>query len=162
MKCTRHFFPLYQQDLLIFFPEESISDVTSRLHLRNFGYFQQVQKVVDLVKAKGGKVAREPGPVKGGKSVIAFVEDPTGYKFELIQREPTPEPLCQVMLRVGDLDRSIAFYETVMVTVWDLCVIMVCLSPFHSHVNTKHFCLNFLSSLKLSASFFSIWYCLKY
>jgi lactoylglutathione lyase len=55
--------------------------------------------------------------VKGGKSVIAFVEDPTGYKFELIQREPTPEPLCQVMLRVGDLDRSIAFYETVMVTV---------------------------------------------
>jgi len=76
-----------------------------------------VQKVVDLVKAKGGKVTREPGPVKGGKSVIAFVEDPTVYKFELLQREPTPEPLCQVMLRVGDLDRSIAFYETVMVTV---------------------------------------------
>lgn len=117
MKCTRHFFLLYQRDLLIFPPEESISDITSRLHLRNFSYFQQVQKVVDLVKAKGGKVTREPGPVKGGKSVIAFVEDPTGYKFELIQREPTPEPLCQVMLRVGDLDRSIAFYETVMVTV---------------------------------------------
>lgn len=81
-----------------------------------FGHFgiavEDVQKVVDLVKAKGGKVTREPGPVKGGKSVIAFVEDPTGYKFELIQREPTPEPLCQVMLRVGDLDRSIAFYET--------------------------------------------------
>jgi predicted enzyme related to lactoylglutathione lyase len=100
-----------------FSPEESICDITSRLHLRNFCYFQQVQKVVDLVKAKGGKVTREPGPVKGGKSVIAFVEDPTGYKFELIQREPTPEPLCQVMLRVGDLDRSIAFYETVTVTV---------------------------------------------
>jgi len=69
--------------------------------------------MVDLIKAKGGKVTREPGPVKGGKSVIAFVEDPDGYKFELLQRGPTPEPLCQVMLRVGDLDRSINFYEKV-------------------------------------------------
>lgn len=65
------------------------------------------------MKAKGGKVSREAGPVKGGKTVIAFVDDPDGYKFELIQRGPTPEPLCQVMLRVGDLDRSIKFYEKV-------------------------------------------------
>eukprot|EP01018_Ginkgo_biloba_P030038 Gb_09776 [translate_table: standard] len=72
-----------------------------------------VYKVVDLIKAKGGNVTREPGPVKGGKSVIAFVEDPDGYKFELIQRGPTPEPLCQVMLRVGDLERSTNFYEKV-------------------------------------------------
>jgi predicted enzyme related to lactoylglutathione lyase len=71
----------------------------------------QVQKVVDIVKAKGGKVSREPGPVKGGKSIIAFVEDPDGYKFELIQRGPTPEPFCQVMLRVGDLERAVTFYE---------------------------------------------------
>eukprot|EP00244_Chara_vulgaris_P008181 TRINITY_DN312_c0_g1_i1.p1 TRINITY_DN312_c0_g1~~TRINITY_DN312_c0_g1_i1.p1 ORF type:complete len:295 (+),score=73.80 TRINITY_DN312_c0_g1_i1:322-1206(+) len=80
-----------------------------------FGHFgisvEDVRKVVELVKEKGGKVTREPGPVKGGKSVIAFVEDPNGYKFELIERPRTPEPLCQVMLRVGDLDRSIAFYE---------------------------------------------------
>lgn len=69
--------------------------------------------MVDLIKAKGGKVTREPGPVKGGSTVIAFVEDPDGYKFELIQRGPTLEPLCQVMLRVGDLDRSINFYEKV-------------------------------------------------
>ena len=74
----------------------------------------QVQKVVDLVKAKGGKVTRETGPVKGGKSIIAFVEDPDGYKFELIQRPATPEPLCQIMLRVGDLDRAIEFYEKVL------------------------------------------------
>lgn len=73
----------------------------------------QVQKVVDLVKAKGGKVTREPGPVKGGNSIIAFVEDPDGYKFELIQRPATPEPFCQVMLRVGDLDRAVQFYEKV-------------------------------------------------
>jgi len=71
--------------------------------------------VVDLVKAKGGKVAREPGPVKGGKSIIAFVEDPDGYKFELIQRPATPEPFCQVMLRVGDLDRAVQFYEKVLI-----------------------------------------------
>ncbi len=34
----------------------------------------------------GGKVTREPGPVKSGTSVIAFVEDPDGYKIELIER----------------------------------------------------------------------------
>ncbi|XP_040379984.1 lactoylglutathione lyase GLX1-like [Oryza brachyantha] len=80
-----------------------------------FGHFgiavEDVAKTVDLIKAKGGTVTREPGPVKGGNSVIAFVEDPDGYKFELIERGPTPEPLCQVMLRVGDLDRAISFYE---------------------------------------------------
>jgi lactoylglutathione lyase len=70
---------------------------------------------VELIKAKGGKVTREPGPVKGGTTVIAFVEDFDGYKFELLERGPTPEPLCQVMLRVGDLDRSITFYEKVRV-----------------------------------------------
>lgn len=80
-----------------------------------FGHFglavEDVQKTVDLVKSKGGKVSREPGPVKGGSSVIAFVDDPDGYKFELIQRPPTPEPFAQVCLRVGDMDRAIAFYE---------------------------------------------------
>ncbi|GAB4852626.1 hypothetical protein Ancab_016840 [Ancistrocladus abbreviatus] len=80
-----------------------------------FGHFgiavEDVAKTVELIKAKGGKVTREPGPVKGGSTVIAFIEDPDGYKFELLERGPTPEPLCQVMLRVGDLDRSITFYE---------------------------------------------------
>jgi lactoylglutathione lyase len=38
------------------------------------------------VKAKGGKVSREAGPMKHGGSVIAFVEDPDGYKIEFIQR----------------------------------------------------------------------------
>jgi hypothetical protein len=50
--------------------------------------------------------------VKGGKTHIAFVEDPTGYKFELIQREAeSPEPFAQVMLRVSNLDKSIKYYE---------------------------------------------------
>ncbi len=38
------------------------------------------------VKAQGGKVTREAGPTKFGGSVIAFVEDPDGYKIEFIQR----------------------------------------------------------------------------
>lgn len=58
-------------------------------------------------------MTREPGPVKGGNTVIAFIEDPDGFKFELLERGPTPEPLCQVMLRVGDLDRAINFYKKV-------------------------------------------------
>ncbi len=38
------------------------------------------------VRAAGGVVSREPGPVKGGSTMIAFVTDPDGYKIELIQR----------------------------------------------------------------------------
>ncbi len=39
----------------------------------------------DAIKARGGKVVREAGPMMHGKTVIAFVEDPDGYKVELIQ-----------------------------------------------------------------------------
>ncbi|MDY7573771.1 lactoylglutathione lyase [Actimicrobium sp. CCI2.3] len=38
------------------------------------------------IRAAGGKVVRDAGPVKGGTTIIAFVEDPDGYKIELIQR----------------------------------------------------------------------------
>lgn len=41
----------------------------------------------DAIKARGGNVTREAGPVKGGTTVIAFVTDPDGYKIELIQRD---------------------------------------------------------------------------
>jgi lactoylglutathione lyase len=41
----------------------------------------------DRIRAAGGKVSREAGPVKGGTTVIAFVEDPDGYKVELIERK---------------------------------------------------------------------------
>ena len=40
----------------------------------------------DEVKKRGGKVTREAGPMKHGTTVIAFVEDPDGYKIEFIQR----------------------------------------------------------------------------
>ena len=41
------------------------------------------------VRAKGGAVTREAGPVKGGTTVIAFVQDPDGYKIELIENKRT-------------------------------------------------------------------------
>lgn len=44
----------------------------------------------DCIRAQGGKVTREAGPVKGGKTIIAFVEDPDGYKIELIEKHPAP------------------------------------------------------------------------
>ena len=40
----------------------------------------------EKIRAAGGRVTREAGPVKGGTTVIAFVTDPDGYKIELIQR----------------------------------------------------------------------------
>jgi len=45
-----------------------------------------VAKACAAVKAKGGSVTREAGPVKGGTTVIAFVADPDGYKIEFIER----------------------------------------------------------------------------
>jgi len=44
-------------------------------------------KTCEAVRAKGGKVTREAGPVKGGTTVIAFVEDPDGYKIEFIEHK---------------------------------------------------------------------------
>ena len=44
-----------------------------------------IYRTCEQIKALGGKVTREPGPMKHGSTVIAFVEDPNGYKIELIQ-----------------------------------------------------------------------------
>ena len=55
-----------------------------------FGHFAvavpDAAAAVETVRAGGGKVTREAGPVKFGTTVIAFVEDPDGYKIELIER----------------------------------------------------------------------------
>lgn len=48
---------------------------------------EDIYAVCEQVRAKGGNITREPGPVKGGTTVIAFVTDPDGYKVELIQRK---------------------------------------------------------------------------
>ena len=48
---------------------------------------RDVAKACADVKAKGGSVTREAGPVKGGTTVIAFVADPDGYKIEFIEKK---------------------------------------------------------------------------
>lgn len=47
---------------------------------------ENAAQTCSAVKAQGGNVTREAGPVKGGTTVIAFVQDPDGYKIELIER----------------------------------------------------------------------------
>ena len=43
-----------------------------------------IYATIEAIRAAGGKITREPGPVLGGKTVIAFAEDPDGYKIEFI------------------------------------------------------------------------------
>ncbi len=47
---------------------------------------EDIYRTCDQLRAEGVKVVREPGPMKHGSTVIAFVEDPNGYRIELIQR----------------------------------------------------------------------------
>lgn len=49
-----------------------------------------IYRACNDIKARGGSVTREPGPMKHGSTVIAFVEDPDHYKVELIQLSPRP------------------------------------------------------------------------
>ncbi|QFT10343.1 lactoylglutathione lyase [Vibrio sp. THAF190c] len=65
---------------------------TSEYDLGNaFGHVaigvDDIYSTCDAIKAAGGKVTREPGPVKGGSTHIAFVKDPDGYMIELIQNK---------------------------------------------------------------------------
>lgn len=50
---------------------------------------EDVAATCEKIRAAGGTITREAGPVKGGTTVIAFVQDPDGYKIELIQRDST-------------------------------------------------------------------------
>lgn len=65
-------------------------DTKSYDHGNAFGHVavevDDAVKACDDVRARGGKVTREPGPMKHGTTVIAFVEDPDGYKIEFVQR----------------------------------------------------------------------------
>lgn len=47
---------------------------------------EDIYAACEAIRAAGGKVVREPGPMKHGTTVIAFIEDPDGYKVELIER----------------------------------------------------------------------------
>ena len=46
-----------------------------------------VYEACDKIKARGGKVVREAGPMKSGTTILAFVEDPDGYKIELLGKK---------------------------------------------------------------------------
>jgi len=84
-----------------------------------FGHFgvatEDVYALAKQIEDNGGKIVRPPGPVKGGTRNIAFAQDPSGYKWELIEREKLgKEPFAQVMLRVADLQKSIDYYQNVL------------------------------------------------
>ena len=51
---------------------------------------EDIYATCDALRAKGAKIVREPGPMKHGGSEIAFIEDPDGYRIELIQTRPRP------------------------------------------------------------------------
>jgi len=63
-------------------------DKSSYQHGDAFGHLclevDDIYQTCEEIKTKGGKVTREPGPVKGGTSIIAFIADPSGYQIELI------------------------------------------------------------------------------
>jgi lactoylglutathione lyase len=48
---------------------------------------EDAYKTCDLVRERGGKVISEAGPMKHGSTILAFIEDPDGYKIEFIQRK---------------------------------------------------------------------------
>jgi lactoylglutathione lyase len=66
-------------------------DVTSYEMGNAFGHIAlavpDAYRACEDIRARGGRIVREAGPMKHGTTVIAFVEDPDGYKIELIQRE---------------------------------------------------------------------------
>lgn len=51
-----------------------------------------VYKACDEIKAKGWPLTREPGPVKGGVGIIAFLEDPDGYRIEFVETPKAGQP----------------------------------------------------------------------
>lgn len=52
-----------------------------------------ITETCEKIRQAGGKITREAGPVKGGVTIIAFVEDPDGYKIELIENKQSSQGL---------------------------------------------------------------------
>jgi len=63
-------------------------DVSEYEHGNAYGHIaievDDVYKACELIRQKGGKIVRDAGPMKGGKTVLAFVKDPDGYFIELL------------------------------------------------------------------------------
>ncbi len=49
--------------------------------------YDDVYAACEIIRKRGGKIIREPGPMKGNSSILAFVEDPDGYKIELLENK---------------------------------------------------------------------------
>jgi len=49
--------------------------------------YDDVYAACEIIRKRGGKIIREPGPMKGNSSILAFVEDPDGYKVELLENK---------------------------------------------------------------------------
>ncbi len=74
--------------------EETVIELTNNWDTKSydlgdgFGHIalgvQNINQTCKQIRENGGKIIREPGPMKHGKTVIAFIEDPDGYKIELI------------------------------------------------------------------------------
>lgn len=66
-------------------------------HGNAFGHIaigvDDIYATCDTIRLSGAKIVREPGPVKGGHTQIAFIDDPDGYKIELIQNKNASEGL---------------------------------------------------------------------
>lgn len=66
-------------------------------HGNAFGHIalevDDIYAACDLIRNKGGVISREPGPVKGGSTEIAFIRDPDNYAIELIQKKSSYETL---------------------------------------------------------------------
>lgn len=65
-------------------------DTNSYKHGNAFGHIaievDDVYESCEKIKSKGGNIIREAGPMMHGKTILAFIEDPNGYKIELIQK----------------------------------------------------------------------------
>lgn len=66
-------------------------DVSEYNHGNAYGHMafgvEDIYETCEKIRKAGGKITREPGPMKHGSTVIAFVEDPDSYKIELIERK---------------------------------------------------------------------------
>ncbi len=81
--------------------EHTVLELTENWDISNYelgkGYghiaigVENIHATCTSIRQNGGNVTREPGPMKHGTTVIAFVEDPDGYKIELIEMSSRPK-----------------------------------------------------------------------
>ncbi|XVF80726.1 hypothetical protein PTKIN_Ptkin15bG0098200 [Pterospermum kingtungense] len=101
----------YSNAFLGFGPEEShfVTELTYNMLVISLFFYMEIDSANSFCYIYYGVTSYDIG-IGPGHFAIATPDDPAGFTFELIDKASTPEPLCQVMLRVGDLDCSVKFY----------------------------------------------------